>query len=248
MYHKSIAIIALFLISSTIQSGKSKHKPRRDESSCSSEEGDWGWNNNWSDKSNTKAYGTAASNGNGYSGVAAGKDGVSTGAYGTNGVKSESGFEQQNSAWGVSNGFNNDKKGGNAFSENWEAKDSTKASTKAEGKGEAGLYSHAGAEGANVFANGTKGTNTALGWNNAENNWSESFAYQNSGRKRLLTGKESCSDEDDKNKKGKGKGRKDDDDKMIAKLKKELEMLKKENEEIRKRCKDGKGNRVGASY
>ena len=211
----------------------------------------WGWNNNWANQSNTNAYGAAQTNGEGYSALSAGKQGVSTEAYGKDGANSESAFQQQNQGWGISNGFNNNgRDGNNAFSNNWGANDSTNAFTNAQGLGEAGVKSNVGQDGANVFAQGTEGTQSNLGWNNSDDNWNESFAFGNRNHRLLNNNNDESSDEEDNSKKF--KRRRNNKivklKNLIHDLKNEIEDLHKENEELRMRCRNGNRHRVGASY
>lgn len=209
----------------------------------------WGWNNNWANNSKTNAYGEAQSYGNGYSAVSAGRKGVNTEAYGKEGAASKSSFEQNNNSWGISNGFNNNGNGNNAFSNNWGSNDATKSFTHAQGFGEAGVKSQSDKDGADVFAQGTKGTNTGLGWQNNDNSWNSSFAFGNNKRNLIAQKEESCSEEDhdEKRQHNNRHGLSDQDKKLVDDLRREIHDLKKENEELRRQCGKNNGKGVGAS-
>ena len=229
---------------------KNDKKNNKPSDSC---EENFGWNNNWADNSTTNAAGTSQSYGEGYSSVSAGKKGVNTEAYGKEGAKSSSAFEQQNSAWGVSNGFNNGSNGNsNGFNSNFASNNTTKAMTNAQGFGEAGVKSSVNKDSADVFAKGSKGTQTEVGWQGTENNWAVNNAF---GKKRRLTGKpqknsDSC---DDKNAAELKKlvaalkkqivDLKNDNNKLV----KQVEALKCENDDIRKKCNVHGGKKLGAS-
>jgi len=225
------------------------NKGKKESDSC---EENFGWNNNWSDKSATNAAATSQSYGDGYSAVSAGRKGVNTEAYGKEGAKSSSAFEQQNNGWAVQNGFLNGKGGNTGFNNNFSNNNTTKAVTNAQGFGEAGVKSEADKDGANVFAKGTKGTVSDLGWKGAEDNWAVTNGFAN--KKRRLSAKGKNDDSCD------GKSI-DEIKKMVlaykkqivdlksdkVRLVKQVEDLKCDNDELRKKCNIKGGKRLGVS-
>ena len=134
-------------------------------------EDNYGWNNNFADKSATKAAGASQSYGAGYSALSAGRAGVNTEAFGTKGAASKSAFEQQNNSWLNKNAYAN--KGGKTFgfNDNSATNNNTQSFTDARGFGEAGVKSNASSDGMNVFSKGSDGTENKGGWNGSNDDW-----------------------------------------------------------------------------
>jgi len=192
-----------------------------DRSHSHSHEDNYGWNNNFADKSATKAAATSQSYGAGYSALSAGRAGVNTEAFGTKGAASKSAFEQQNNSWLVKNAYAN--KGGKTFgfNDNSAVNNNTQSFTDARGFGEAGVKSNASSEGMNVFSKGSEGTENKGGWNGSNNDWRVQNATGKN--KRRLSAKVDVVD-------------KVDCKKAIEALKMQIQKLKIENAELRKNC------------
>lgn len=188
-------------------------------------EDNYGWNNNFADKSATKAAATSQSYGAGYSALSAGRAGTNTEAFGTKGAASKSAFEQQNNSWLVKNAFMN--KGGKStgFNDNSSTNDNTQAFTDARGFGEAGVKSAANRDGINVFSKGSEGTENKGGWNGSNDNWGVKNATGVNHRRRLSE---------------KFKDVKPvvvvDYKKLYEALKAEVDKLKLENVQLKKNC------------
>lgn len=194
-----------------------KFKKSQSKSKSHSHEDNYGWNNNFADKSATKAAATSQSYGAGYSALSAGKAGVNTEAFGTKGAASKSAFEQQNNSWLVKNAFAN--KGGKTygFNDNAAINNNTQAFTDARGYGEAGVKSNASSDGMNVFSKGSEGTENKGGWNGSNDDWRVTNA--NGRNKRRLSVKNVVNHKKD-----------------CAELKAQIVKLKLENAELRKNC------------
>lgn len=188
-------------------------------------EDNYGWNNNFADKSATKAAATSQSYGAGYSALSAGRGGVNTEAFGTKGAASKSAFEQQNNSWLVKNAFANKDGKSYGFNDNSATNNNTQAFTDARGFGEAGVKSNASSNGINVFSKGSEGTENKGGWNGSNDDWRVTNAAGFNKRRRLS--------EQIKDVK---KVVPVDHKKMYEALKVEVEKLRNMNVELKKKC------------